>query len=114
MRKRAGTLVLLAVAFALGAVAQRAYDARRLQVHNAAQSDAGTAAAKPTAPAPDFSSIAFEREPLWAYGFERPPKPGEVAAPQAPPSRKLRAGQDPAEETRSRHVEGSTAAYSLV
>jgi cytochrome c553 len=51
---------------------------------------------------------------LWAYGFDTPPKPGEKAAPQKPPTRALRPNQDAAEQTRLRHVGGSSAAYSLV
>jgi cytochrome c553 len=53
-------------------------------------------------------------EPLWAYGFDAPAKPGEKAAPQNPPSRALRAGQDPEEQTRVRHIDGSNAAYSVL
>jgi cytochrome c553 len=52
--------------------------------------------------------------PLWAYGFATPAKPGEKAGPQAPPTRDLRPNEDPAEQTRPQHVEGSTAAFSLV
>jgi len=53
-------------------------------------------------------------EPLWAYGFDTPPKPGETAVPQALPTRALRKNEDPAEQTRLRRVEGSSATYSLV
>jgi len=53
-------------------------------------------------------------EPLWAYGFDTAAKPGERAKPQSPPSRSLRPGQDPVEQTRLRHIEGSTQAFSLV
>ena len=59
--------------------------------------------------APDFS-----REPLWAYGFDTPPKPGDAAQPQAPPTRDLRASEDANEQTKPRRVEGSAATYSLV
>ncbi|MCX6952677.1 MAG: cytochrome C-binding protein [Verrucomicrobia bacterium] len=57
---------------------------------------------------------APQPEPLWAYGVSTPPKPGDKAVPQTPPSRKLRANEDPAEQTKLRHVAGSTAAYSRV
>ena len=58
---------------------------------------------------------AGEPEPLWAYGFLTPPAPGETAKPQAAPGpRGVRPNQDVAEQTRLRHVEGSTAEYSLV
>jgi cytochrome c553 len=57
---------------------------------------------------------AGEPEPLWAYGFLTPPAPGDKAAPQAPPTRELRKNEDAEEQTRLRHVEGSTASYSRV
>ena len=60
------------------------------------------------------ASIQFDREPLWAYGFETPAKPGDKASPQAPPSRNLRPNEDPAEQTRPRRVAGSRTEYSLV
>jgi cytochrome c553 len=53
-------------------------------------------------------------EPLWAYGFLTPPAPGDTAKPQSPPNRALRPAEDPGEQIRLRHVEGSSAAYSLV
>jgi cytochrome c553 len=52
--------------------------------------------------------------PLWAWGFETPAKPGEKAGPQAGATRNLRPNEDPAEQTRPQHVDGSTAAFSLV
>ena len=55
-----------------------------------------------------------EPEPLWAYGFTTPPKPGDTAAPQPPPSRALRKGEDPAEQLKLRHVDGSEEAFSYV
>src|SRR5262249_10166441 len=45
---------------------------------------------------------------------DKPAAPGEVAQPQAPPSRKLRANEDPDEQTRPRHLNGSSATFSLV
>lgn len=57
---------------------------------------------------------AVEPEPLWAYGFSTPPAPGDKATPQRPPSRSLRAKEDPGEQTKPRHVDGSKAAYSRV
>lgn len=53
-------------------------------------------------------------QPLWAYGVTTPPLPTDRAVPQALPTRKLRPNEDPAEQTKPRHVEGSTATYSLV
>lgn len=57
---------------------------------------------------------AGEPEPLWAYGFLTPPKPGDTAKPQGMASRKLRPNEDQAEQLKLMHVEGSTAAYSRV
>jgi len=93
--------------FVSGAAIMRYYDVHR------------TPAAQPAAKAePSASSNAvhvdLEHEPLWAYGFDKPAVPGEVAQPQAPPNRKLRPDQDPAEQTKIRHLEGSKAVYSLV
>src|SRR5205807_5507190 len=88
--------------FALGVAATRYYDARR-----AARSAAGTQQAA-------LDQVDLEHEPLWAYGFDKPAAPGEKAQPQAPPSRKLRPNEDPEEQTRLRHLEGSKAQYSLV
>jgi hypothetical protein len=59
-------------------------------------------------------AIRFDHEPLWAYGFDTPAKPGDKALPQNPPTRSLRPDQDPVEQTRPRHIDGSTAAFSLV
>jgi cytochrome c553 len=74
--------------------------------------------APPPAPADaivaDIPAIDFAEQPLWAYGFEQPPKPGETAVPQTPPSRNLRPNEDPAEQTRPRRLDGSQAQYSLV
>ena len=53
-------------------------------------------------------------EPLWAYGFDKPPAPGDTAVPQPPPTRALRHGEDSAKQTRLRRLDGSRAAYSLV
>ena len=47
--------------------------------------------------------------PLWAYGVTTPPQAGDKAIPQALPSRALRPGEDPTEQTRLRRVEGSDA-----
>jgi cytochrome c553 len=51
---------------------------------------------------------------LWAYGFDRPPLPGDKAQPQPNPTRAVRANEDSAEQTRPRRVPGSSATYSLV
>ena len=66
------------------------------------------------APETSQPAIAFESEPLWAYGFPTPPTAGDVAVPQALPTRGLRPNEDPAEQLRPRRVAGSRAEYSLV
>lgn len=63
---------------------------------------------------PSAPPIAYESEPLWAYGFPTPPKAGDVAVPQALPTRELRTNEDAAEQLRRRRVAGSRAEYSLV
>jgi cytochrome c553 len=55
-----------------------------------------------------------EPEPLWAWAYSTPPKPGDKAVPQAAPTRDLRPNEDPEEQTKPRKVEGSSATYSLV
>jgi cytochrome c553 len=117
VKSRILTIVLGIACFALGAVVQRLYDSRRPiappQVVQAPTTppDAEIPSADKGV---DVTSIKFENEPLWAYGFETPPAPGDKALPQAPPTRNLRPNQDPAEQTRLRHLDGSNATYSLV
>jgi cytochrome c553 len=119
VKQRFSVVVLALVCFALGAIAQRVYDARRPPGRQQA--------IQAVRPAPDtsspagedrggvaFEAIRFDHEPLWAYGFDKPPAPGEKALPQAPPSRNLRPNEDPVEQTRPRHLEGSSATFSLV
>ena len=116
MRPRLSLLALAVACAALGAAAQRLYDLRFL----APPAPSAAAGPPPAAPAPApppvdvRASINFEHQPLWAYGFDTPPKPGDTAAPQAPPNRDLRPGQAPEEQTRPRSAEESTATYSLV
>jgi cytochrome c553 len=99
------------VGFALGAAATRYYDVHRLPVP--------TTASTPV-PAPENKSVPpelainFAEEPLWAYGFDKTPAPGEKARPQNPPNRDLRPNEDANEQTRMRRLDGSTATYSLV
>jgi cytochrome c553 len=118
VKKQIGAIVLGVACFALGAAFQRFYDLRRPAVPPKTQ------AVKPPPEADvrigeetggvSVAAIRFDHEPLWAYGFETPPKPGDKALPQAPPSRNLRQGQDPVEQTRPRHLDGSNAVYTLV
>jgi cytochrome c553 len=111
MRRFLASAILAVLCFALGATFQRWYDLRRLPAQTAA---GPTAPAPETAAAPKAPAIRFDHEPLWAYGFETPPKPGDKAAPQAPPNRNLRPNEDEKEQTRPRRVHGSGASYSLV
>jgi cytochrome c553 len=101
-------LVIGIMCFALGAAATRYYDVHRLVPTQVAQT------VKPLEQAKQAVPIAFESEPLWAFGFETIRMPGETAKPQPPPNRNLRPNEDPGEQTRLRHLEGSKAAYSLV
>ena len=57
---------------------------------------------------------AGEPEPLWAYGFLTPPAPGEKAAPQANPLRKLGPNENAADLTKPRLALGSKATYTRV
>jgi cytochrome c553 len=55
------------------------------------------------------------KEPLWAYGFLTPPARGDVWGRQGPPlGRTLRPDEDTEQQTRPRHVDGSSAAFSLL
>jgi len=100
VKRYTATILVGIVCFGLGVAFQRFADSRR--------------APQPPAPAGKIATIPFEREPLWAYGFEAPPQPGDKAIPQAPPTRNLRPNEDPAEQTRPRRAAGSQATYSLV
>ena len=115
MKRILGVAAVAIASFALGAVVQRWYDGRRPpSVAEAIQPlpppEAPSAGSRAVSTVP----VQFDREPLWAYGFETLAKPGDTAAPQAPPTRNLRSGQDPAEQTRPRGVAGSPASYTLV
>jgi cytochrome c553 len=70
---------------------------------------AGVAAVAPVAPAQEQR---LESEPLWAYAFSTPPKPGDTAIPQNAPTTGVRPGEDAAELTAPRRVDGSSATYS--
>jgi len=104
--------------FALGAAFQRYYDTRRLptpQTQTAAKAPPESEnRAVEDKTGVNAAAIRFDHEPLWAYGFETPPAPGDKALPQNPPNRNLRPNQDPVEQTRPRHLDGSHATYSLV
>jgi len=106
---RLAKMASLVASFLLGVALTRYYD-----THRAALQPVQTAQAPDAAKTTESPKINFEKEPLWAYGFDKPPLPGEKAVPQTPPNRKLRSDEDPAEQTRLRHLAGSTATYSLV
>jgi cytochrome c553 len=88
-------------------MAQRLYDRA---------SAAAEASASATAPRGDLAStvVDFTQQPLWAYGFPKPPAPGDKATPQQPPSRALRPNEDEGEQTRPRSLPGSKGSFSLV
>src|ERR1044071_9773848 len=97
--------------FLLGVVVARYYDVRQLRKSSSVT----------TSPTGDTNAVGdgratidFTSQPLWAYGFDRPPLPGEKAKPQANPTHAVRANEDSVAQTRLRHVPGSNAAYSLV
>jgi cytochrome c553 len=104
VKRSLSTIALGIVCFGLGAITQRYYDDRR----------AAAVTARSANPVPAEPVVDFAREPLWAYGFETVRQPGEIAAPQTPPNRKLRPNEDADEQTRLRKLPGSEAAYSLV
>jgi len=110
--KRLGTVIVFAAGLAIGHFATHYYDTR--PVPKVAQ--APPAASKPAdAPMPArITTVAFDREPLWAYGFTDQAKPTDTAQPQAPPTSKPRANQDLDEQMKPRAVEGSGASYNLV
>jgi cytochrome c553 len=104
------SIVLVIVSFALGVGVTRYYDTRRLAIAQPSETTKPPTDDKTT----EVASINFAEQPLWAYGFDRPPMPGEKAQPQNPPNRNLRPNEDPEEQTRMRRLEGSSATYSLV
>lgn len=116
MKQRVRTVILSVACFALGAVFQKFYDAYKAT---------GSQTAQIIKSLPDTDRIPedeggikvqvdFEGQPLWAYGFDRPPAPGEKALPQNPPTRDLRPDEDPVGQTRPMHLDGSSATYSRV
>jgi len=105
MKNTITVVIVGIVCFVLGAAADRYYDSHLTVTQQ--QPAAKT-------PTPEAPAIQFDNEPLWAYGFDKPPKPGDKASPQNPPNRNLRPNEDAAEQTKLRQIEGSTAAYSLV
>ena len=116
MKPRSRAILLSLGCFVLGATLQKLYDSYRPPARPSAR--ATTRLSPPPAggsqEAVENQPLDLTGEPLWAYGFDTPARPGEKAKPQSPPSRSLRPGQDPAEQTRARHIDGSGQAFSLV
>lgn len=74
-----------------------------------------TAAPVPEAPVrAQISSIAYDKEPLRAYGFRDRAKSGDTAQPQTPPTHEPRKNENLEEQTRLRTVQGSAAKYNLI
>jgi cytochrome c553 len=107
MRQGLTVVGLCILSFAAGAIVMRIYDLGLRGGGTAAQP-------APTMAAGTAAAVDFTRQPLWAYGFLEPPKPGEKASPQAAPSRNLRPNEDPNEQTRPRELPGSSGKFSLV
>ena len=84
MKQRVGVAAVAVASFALGAVAQRAYEAWRA---GPSQVQETPAAVKPvwTAAEVNRSHIDFSKQPLWAWGVTEPPKAGEKQAVQFAP-----------------------------
>ena len=108
MKRFLSTALICVVSFALGVAFQRYYDSRRAPAQPL-PSEIST-----TKPEPPKPAIPFDREPLWAYGFDTVAKADDKAPAQASPTRNLRPNEDPAEQTRKRRARGSDASYSLV
>ena len=108
--KRLGTVIVFVVGVLVGHMATYYY------MHRPEPKVAQAPAAKPAeAPeAPRVANVKFDHEPLWAYGFTEPARPGDKAQPQAPPTNKPRPNQDLTEQTKPRAVDGSAGQYSLV
>ena len=107
MKRFLSTALVGVIGFTLGIAFQKYYSRGPAQPAPVTS----TSAPKPEPPKP---AIQFDREPLWAYGFDTVAKDGDKAPPQAAPNRNLRPNEDPAEQTRSRQARGSRASYSLV
>lgn len=111
--KRLGTVIVFVVGVLVGHMAT--YYVMHRPEPKVAQAPPATAAKPAEASEPPrIANVKFEQEPLWAYGFTEPAKPGDKAQPQAPPTNKPRPNQDLTEQTKLRAVDGSAAQYSLV
>lgn len=109
--KALGTVIIFAVGVGVGSAATYIYMHR--PAPQVAQAPVAAKPAEPAAPA-RMVNVAFDKEPLWAYGFTDQAKPGDKAQPQAPPTSKPRPNQDLDEQMKPRTVDGSTASFNLV
>ena len=76
MKRYLSTVIVAIAFFAFGVAFQRYYDAHPAGISRPSTpplTDSSATDGKAAAKAP---SIAFDREPLWAYGFETPAKAG--------------------------------------
>src|SRR5215471_14784657 len=80
---------LVLVSFLMGVVLTRYYD-----THRSVPPVPAAKAQEQAATTPPMAQIDLQHEPLWAYGFEEPAKPGDTAPPQNPPNRNLRPNED--------------------
>jgi cytochrome c553 len=113
VKQRVGVAVLAVASFALGAVAQRAYDVWRVRPSQFVQE---VPAVKPvwTPAQVDRSRIDFSKQPLWAWGVTEPPKAGEPQAVQFAPGPAPAPAPPASEEiTRKRRLPGSPMEFSI-
>ena len=113
MRHPVSVVALCIACLFAGAALQKYYDARRYAPPAVAVAPSGESRVDMSLP--QRMSVDLSGEPLFAYGYLKPAAPGEVTPiPVVPAPRGLRKNEDATEQTKPRHVEGSTASYSLV
>ncbi len=111
MRQPVTVVALCIASLFAGAALKKYYDVRKY---------APPPAASLSEPALDMSlpermTVDLSGEPLFAYGYLKPAAPGDAAPiPVVPAPRGPRKNEDLTEQTRPRHVDGSSASYSLV
>ena len=112
MRHPVSVVALCIASLFAGAALQKYYDARRYAAPAAAAAPAASAVDMSI---PDRIPVDLSGEPLFAYGYLKPAAPDEKAPlPTVPAPRGVRKNEDATEATRPRHVDGSSASYSLV
>jgi cytochrome c553 len=114
VKQRVGVAALAVASFALGAVAQRAYDAWRAGSSQVVQETRAFVKPVWTAAEIDRSHIDFSKQPLWAWGVTEPPKAGEKQAVQFAPGAAPAAPVAASEEVnRKRRLPGSQMEFSI-